>query len=404
MSEIKAHSILYKSRDKYDRFNCISINYKLCDKNFRSLFTFSDSAREKLLFSAGDKSPVLLCTCNRTELYCFGSISAAIKLLSDNIADHIDPEELKRRLMIFSGEGAVKHLFSVACGIESMVIGEDEILGQIKSAYAYSKERIALSAECNMIFQSAVTTAKRIKTETELSKTSVSTATLAAKCAAKLCENVTVMLIGASGKIGTSLLKDLLSYKNVKVLATSRSHNREFELASENPSLEIIPYDKRYDYINRCDCVISATTSPHFTLTADRIRINAADEKMPKLFIDLAVPNDIDPAVTDKGAKLVDIDYFSKLAEENNAQKLDSVERAKAMIEEDMDELKKQLAFHSFLLRFSDVEADLESLSAKEFFFKLKSELSGDAFLQVIKVIDELNFSDNSDKQKQGGK
>lgn len=400
MSEIKAHSLL--NRVEYDRFNCISINYKLCDKNFRSLFTFSDSTSEKLLFSAGDKSPVLLCTCNRTELYCFGGISAAIKLLSDNIADHIDPEELKRRLMIFSGEGAVKHLFSVACGIESMVIGEDEILGQIKSAYAYSKERIALSAECNMIFQSAVTTAKRIKTETELSKTSVSTATLAAKCAAKLCENVTVMLIGASGKIGTSLLKDLLSYKNVKVLATSRSHNREFELASENPSLEIIPYDKRYDYINRCDCVISATTSPHFTLTADRI--NTAETQMPKLFIDIAVPNDIDPAVTDKGAKLVDIDYFSKLAEENNAQKLDSVERAKAMIEEDMDELKKQLAFHSFLPRFSAMEADLERLSAKELFFKLKSELSGDAFLQVIKVLNDLEILDNFDKPKQGGK
>ena len=304
-------------------FTCISVNHKLCGQAFRSLFTFDSAQCEKLLFDVKDLSPVLICTCNRTELYFCGTPEEGIRLLCEQRG--VEIAKLKRKVMIFTDKTAVKRLYSVSCGIESAVIGEDEILGQVRRAYDLSRERIGLSSEVNMIFQGAIACAKKIKTETELSKTSVSTATLAAKEAAHYKDNVRVMLLGASGEIGSLVLKNLLSYKNVTVLATARSHRNALEYISDDPKLEFIPYEKRYERIGECDCTISATSSPHYTVTADMLSDNEN-----KLFIDLAVPRDIDPAVEKlAGARLIDMDFFTELAKENNLKKLDSVERSK---------------------------------------------------------------------------
>ncbi|WP_298486739.1 glutamyl-tRNA reductase [uncultured Ruminococcus sp.] len=364
-------------------FTCISINHKLCGQSFRSLFTFDSSQREKLLFDVKDLSPVLICTCNRTELYFCGTPEEGIRLLCSHSG--VEVAQLKRKVMIFTGRTAIKRLYSVACGIESLVIGEDEILGQLRRAYDFSRERIVLSSDVNMIFQGAIACAKKIKTQTELSKTSVSTATLAAKEAAHYKDDVKVMLLGASGEIGSLVLKNLLSYKNVTVLATARSHKNALEYISDDPKLELIPYEKRYQRIGECDCIISATSSPHYTITADMLE-NAAD----RLFIDLAVPRDIDPAVKRlTGARLIDMDFFTELAKENNARKLDSVERSKLIIDEETDELEKQLMFHDFLPQFEGLDKRLSEVSAKELFFRLKSELDSQAFSKVIDIIKE---------------
>lgn len=365
--------------------NCISINYKLCDKSFRSRFTFSLPQREELLFSVKELSPVLVCTCNRTELYYFGSPADGAELLA-RFGD-VSPEKLRRRIMTFSGKGALKHLFYVCCGIDSMVIGEDEILGQVRGAYTFSKERLALSHESHMIFQAAFAAAKKVKTETALSKTSVSTATLAAKQAAHFADKVNVLLIGASGEIGSKTLKNLLSYKNVAVTATQRSHSGIFELCANAPALTVIPYESRFDSIGKFNCIISATSSPHYTVTADMLEDADGGEKR-LLLIDLAVPNDIDPAAAHlKGVTLLDIDHFSKLAAENNALKLGSVEASHDIIAQELDELEKQLAFHDFLPEFRELSPSLKELSAEELFFRLKSNLSCGAFEQVIDVI-----------------
>ena len=332
-------------------FTCISVNHKLCGQAFRSLFTFDSAQCEKLLFDVKNLSPVLICTCNRTELYFCGTPEEGIRLLCEQSG--VEIAKLKRKVMIFTDKTAVKRLYSVSCGIESAVIGEDEILGQVRRAYDLSRERIGLSPEVNMIFQGAIACAKKIKTETELSKTSVSTATLAAKEAAHYKDNVRVMLLGASGEIGSLVLKNLLSYKNVTVLATARSHRNALEYISD--------------------------------VTADMLSDNEN-----KLFIDLAVPRDIDPAVEKlAGARLIDMDFFTELAKENNLKKLDSVERSKLIIEEETDELEKQLMFHDFLPQFECLDRRLCEVSAKELFFRLKSELDSQTFGKVIEVIKE---------------
>lgn len=360
-------------------FICVSINYKKCGEELRGRFAFSPELRGRFVTENCGLSPVLLCTCSRTELYMLGGVNEGLRLLTE--LSGVPRAVAEGCAMLFSGEGAVRHLFRVACGVDSMVVGEDEILGQLRGAYAFSAERIQLSHGVNIIFQSAVAAAKRIKTETAISRTSVSHATLAAKLAAHSAPEVRVLLIGASGKTGASLLKNLLSYRNVEVVATMRSHSGEAAILPDSRALTVVPYEERYSRIAECGCVISATSSPHTVLTAEKLRECCRGEK---LLIDLAVPRDIDPAAAEiPGVTLRSVDYFSGVARDNNLRKQDSVEQAKQMIEEDIGELRKTLLMHEKLPQIRQSGA-LAGLTAEELFFRLRKELSAAAFSEVV--------------------
>ena len=370
---------------------CISLNYKNADIDLREKLAFSETVCNKII-SALIKSKyisecVILCTCNRTEVdYCGekNSDKYVIGLLAENSGTEEDL--LLRNLLIFHGDNAIQHLFKVACGIDSMVIGEDEILGQTKRAYMYSKENNFVSYELNMIFQSAFACAKKIKTKTALSKTSVSVATLAANEAARFAENVSVLVIGASGKTGSTVLKNLVSHKNVSVKATLRQHNSHLKFI-EDMGIETVDYQKRYEYIQSADCIISATSSPHYTVSLYDLKKHIIGNKK-KLFIDLAVPPDIDASIVDiKGVRLINIDYFERLAQENNELKADSVYAAKEIISQDIDDLKKDMIFHSFLPSLADVKNALSDKPLEELIYRMKNNASAEEFSAFIKIL-----------------
>lgn len=366
---------------------CISINYKNSDVNIRKKLAFSESVQKDFLAEFITDENVseclIVCTCNRTELYFCGneqSVSIAENLLSRYCG--IDCDLLKKHLYLFYADKAVCHLFRVASGIESMVIGEDEILGQIKLAYTSAKDMGMTGYELNMTFQSAMACAKKIKTQTALSKTSVSTATLAGNEIAHFKDRVNVLVIGATGKIGTTLVKNLLSYKNVTVTATSRKHKAQ--TVQNRQSIAIADYADRYSYIDSADCVVSATASPHYTITYYDLKQSIKTDK-PRLFIDLAVPPDIDSTVEQiKDLRLIGIDYFEKLAKGNNELKLDSVESAREIIREECDVLKKDIAFHNFLPYMQTVKNKLSENSLEEIIYKFKANLPSDEFIKIL--------------------
>ncbi len=366
---------------------CISINYKNSDVNIRKKLAFSESVQKDFLAEFITDENVseclIVCTCNRTELYFCGneqSVSIAENLLSRYCG--IDCDLLKKHLYSFYAGKAVCHLFRVASGIESMVIGEDEILGQIKLAYTSAKDMGMTGYELNMTFQSAMACAKKIKTQTALSKTSVSTATLAGNEIAHFKDRVNVLVIGATGKIGTTLVKNLLSYKNVTVTATSRKHKAQ--TVQNRQSIAIADYADRYSYIDSADCVVSATASPHYTITYYDLKQSIKTDK-PRLFIDLAVPPDIDSTVEQiKDLRFIGIDYFEKLAKGNNELKLDSVESAKEIIREECDVLKKDIAFHNFLPYMQTVKNKLSENSLEEIIYKFKANLPSDEFIKIL--------------------
>ena len=371
--------------------NCISISYKKADVEIRKHFAFSGNIVKNILsdfINNGFSQCVLICTCNRTEAYfCGDDFESALKILADY--GKVSRETLSTCVMQFEGDKALLHLFKVACGIDSMVVGEDEILGQTKNAFALATQCKTVSYEFNMIFKSAVTCAKKIKTETALSKTSVSTATLAANEAAKLGENVKVLVIGGTGKIGSTVLKNLVSHKNVTVMTTLRSHCGNLNIVENSPKICTINYDERYEYDDCADCIISATSSPHYTITGKELKKHLKTPKN-RLFIDLAVPPDIDRSAANlEGVKLIGIDYFEKLAHENNAVKLDSVEAAKTIISEEIDLLKKEMDFHGFL-PFVDNVKNIAQNDFEKVLYKLKCDLNAQQFSAVLKSLENL--------------
>lgn len=372
---------------------CISFSYKSANIQLRKNLAFIENTiseiSQKLIDNGNVSECVIICTCNRTEVYFCGNKNSkrdVINALADNSG--ICVELLSKHMMFFDDDNAVYHLFKVAGGIDSMVIGEDEILGQTKSAYMSAKQNNTVSYELNMIFQAAFASAKKIKTETALSKTSVSTATLAANEAAKFSDKVNVLVIGASGKIGTTVIKNLTSHKNVSVKVTLRHHNSAFNFI-EDMGIETIPYKDRYEYIKSADCIISATSSPHYTITRYDLK-NCLIDKKKRLFIDLAVPPDIEESISEiEGVRLINIDYFQKLAKENNALKIDSVEAAKKIIYEEIDILKKDMLFHDFLPCLNEIKNNLLNNSLESLIYKMKSDTSSDefsAFLEVLKT------------------
>ena len=192
----------------------LSFSYKTSGAEDRQCFSFDSETTEELLTSLALSSvqqAVYLFTCNRVELYAVGDACQALEVLCGFAGKNAD--EVKSKVLIFEGKSAVRHLFRVTGGFESMVVGEDEILGQVKKAYFFSKDRGFTDYELNTVFQSAIKDAKRIKTETLLSKSSVSVASLAASyCKSFLPGKKTVLVIGASGDTGRTAVKNLLSY------------------------------------------------------------------------------------------------------------------------------------------------------------------------------------------------
>lgn len=370
-----------------DDMQCVSVSYKNADAKIRGRLAFSDIIRRDIireLFSCKDISQiVMLCTCNRTEVYFVGSENAG-KTIINTLSNYggIDSEKLLPLIRAYDNDRAVRHIFRVACGIDSMVIGEDEILGQVKNAYYEAAELKTVSYELNMIFQAAISCAKKIKTETALSKTSVSTATLAANKAARYADKVNVLLIGATGRIGSAVLKNLLSHKNVEITATLRQHGREFT-ALADPRVKTVNFSERYAAADKADCIISATSSPHFTITLHELKKNHVTEKN-RLFIDLAVPADIDPEITRiQGTELMGIDHFNELARENNALKLDSAEKAERIIDEETDILKKDMLFHDFLPFIETVRGEI----SEKLLFRLRSDLSSEQLAAVLETL-----------------
>lgn len=361
---------------------CLSINYKNAPSDVRSRFSFDIDKRREFREKLGNS--VILCTCNRTELYFTGAEPEyAAELLSrySGIAD------ITGFLRIYAGDTAERHLFRVACGIDSMLVGEDEILRQVKDAYAEASAAGRTDFELNTVFQAAVTCAKRVKTETPLSKTPVSAATIAANEAAKLGESVNVLMIGASGRIGSSTLKNLLPHTNVHITQTARTHSAGY-VCYEN--VETVPYERRYEYMEGADCVISATASPHFTVTASGLRDALRTDK-PRLFIDLAVPPDIDRAVTGvNGVRLLGIDDLGELAKQNNVLRLSAAEQAEVIITGELDEMRKKLAFHAFLPELDSVRGKAGQLTFDEIIYRLRDGLDSGQFSAVLEVLRDM--------------
>lgn len=371
---------------------CISISHKTAVSGVRERFyvpkdEVGDFLR-KLRAAAGVEECVLLSTCNRTEIYVQGegnSFRGLEEVLAE--ASGCAGEQIRNLIRRYQGRNALHHLFRVVCGMESMVIGEDEILGQVRDAYCYAKDAGYTGYELNSVFQAALACAKRVKTETMISKTAVSVATLAVNEVIHLpMANKTVLLMGSSGKMGGIILKNLLNQKNIRIIATVRSHNGISH--SGSAGIEHVDYQDRYASLEAADAVISATSSPHYTLTAGRVK-EAIRTPKERLFLDISMPPDLDAEIGKmEHCRLVALDDIEKLAEDNNRLKQQAFADAGEILHEELEKICKVLAFHRFTeddMRWKERYADC---SAEKILYLLRDKLDSSSFEAVLKVLD----------------
>ncbi len=359
----------------------LGINYRKADATVRGKLTFNPEERAGLRGILG--AAVILCTCNRTEIYFTkADTETVLKLLTDKAGC-----DISEYLRTYEDTHSMRHLFRVASGIDSMIIGEDEILRQVREAYSEAADSGSTDFELNTVFQAAITAAKRVKTETALSKTPASAATIAANEAAKLGGSVSVLMIGASGKTGSSTLRNLLPHANVHITQTARAHKAgtmQFE------GVRTVPYESRYELMNDADCIISATASPHFTVTAAKLKAALKTGK-PRLLIDLAVPPDIERTVTDiPGVRLIGIDDLAELAERGNELRLSAAEQAETIISEELDVLLKKLSFHAFLPKLETAGKAASALTFDELIYRLRDGLDSSQFAAVLDVFADM--------------
>lgn len=343
----------------------------------RELFAFPAEKQQELMkemIARGiAEECVIISTCNRTEVYiytaCPGGNFTELQDLVLEFAGAQDVENIGDYIRFYNGSKAVRHLFHVASGLESMVMGEDQILGQVKRAHDQARETGTCGVYLNTLFRYAVTAAKKVKTETDLSRTSVSTATMAIKAAEQglgTLHGKKVMIIGASGKIGSTVLKNLQCIDGAEVYITSRNMGQAGEDHHHKITYRVMEYEKRYELVNEMDAIISATSSPHYTLTYSKMAEKLVTEK-PRVLVDLAVPIDIEAKVEKlPGIMRYDIDDFQELARTNNEKKQHEVVAADQILDEVQMDFERWMVFQLALPDMASFKEWLEQEAEKK--------------------------------------
>lgn len=326
-----------------------SLNHRTAPVEVRERFALSEErlpeALRELKRSKGILEGVILSTCNRTEVYAvvgrLGLCGAYVREFVDRFygkqdvafADHMQVEE---------DEAAVRHLFRVACGLDSMVIGETQILGQVKTAYFAAQRERTTGTLLNRLFHQAITVAKRAHSETKINDHAVSVAYAACELAKQRLGDLQgrrAMLLGA-GETAELALKHLLAQGVGHVTVANRTRERAEDLAAKLPggracSLEEVPERLAADGI---DIVIASTASPGHVLTRELVERALGTLHRPLMLIDIAVPRDIDPAIGNLDqVYLYDIDDLQAVVADNWESRRKQAGKIETLIERELD-------------------------------------------------------------------
>jgi glutamyl-tRNA reductase len=281
---------------------------------------------------------MILSTCNRVEVVAHSPDDQRIRQF---LCDYhrISADALSSHLYSFRNTDAIRHIFRVAASLDSMMIGEPQILGQVKEAYRIAADAGAIGMHLSALMSRAFAVAKKIRSETGISQSAVSISYAAVELARKIFGDLggkTVMIIGAS-KMGELAARHLKRAGISSVLVTNRTFERAVELARVFEGAAV-PFEHFSDHIDRADIVISSTGAPQFII--DRTMAEQAiirRRNKPMFFIDIAVPRDIDPAVNEiDNAFLYDIDDLQQGVDSNLKERLKEASRAEEIIDQEV--------------------------------------------------------------------
>src|SRR5690349_5500305 len=310
----------------------------------RERFAFSEpaipEALQKLRNSGVTREAVILSTCNRVEIYAVPEQAPAVAFHSmrDFLASwHAHSEPLGNEFYQMSEPQSLHHLFKVACGLDSMVLGETEILGQLKKAYDLALRGGHTGGRLNKAFQKAFNVAKHIRTETNIQRGSISVGSVAVELAGKIFTSLhdrQVMVIGA-GETSEKTARALLSRGAKSIIVANRSHDRAVALANELGGRAVL-FDHWINEFEKVDIAISSTSAPHPILNRARLEpLMKLRRNRPLLLIDIAVPRDIDPEINlMPDVYLYNIDDLQGIADQSMKQRQEEIVRCEDIIKE----------------------------------------------------------------------
>ena len=322
----------------------IGLSHRTSPVELRERFAFAGETLPAALAALRATGTVteaaILSTCNRVEIYAVTPLApeaAFVELKKFLVAHHAFDGPLGDELYTLAEPASLHHLFKVASGLDSMVVGETEIFGQLKQAYDTALQHQQTGARLNRAFQRAFNTAKQIRTETNIQRGSVSVMSAAVELAEKIFSSLSpheVLVIGA-GETSEKTARALLSRGARGVVVTNRSPERATALAAELGG-RTVPFEQWTAALEKLDIAISSTAAPHHIL--DRATLEPLLRRRrdrPLLLIDLAVPRDIDPAVNGlDNVYLYNVDDLQSIAADYLQQRQEEVARCEQIIRE----------------------------------------------------------------------
>ncbi|WP_099352090.1 glutamyl-tRNA reductase [Fredinandcohnia onubensis] len=331
----------------------VGLNYRTAPVEIREKLTFDpDSIAQAMKELKGKKSileNIIVSTCNRTEIYAVvDQLHTGRYYIKDFLSQWfgIDKEEFTPYLSIFEDEGAVEHLFHVTCGLNSMVVGETQILGQVRSSFLSAQEKGTSGTVFNHLFKQSITLAKRAHSETEIGSNAVSVSYAAVELAKKIFGDLTnknVLILGA-GKMGELAVQNLHGSGVGKVTVMNRTFEKAQNLAEKFQG-EAKTIEELQCALVEADIMISSTGAKGYVITQEMMQdVERMRKGRPLFMVDIAVPRDLDPGLADlESVFLYDIDDLEGIVEANLQERKVAAEEIELMIESEIVEFKNWL-------------------------------------------------------------
>lgn len=328
---------------------CLGLNHRTAPVEVRERFAIGTTklgaSSSELVAMTGVAEGLVISTCNRTEFYLVAlDARVAFASLESHLAEQTQLDgRATPHFYRMEKTHAARHLCRVVSGLDSMMLGETEIFGQVKVAYQAALEAGATSTVLNRVFQRAFGVGKKVRTETSIQEGSTSVGNVAVDLAEKIfghLKNSEVMILGA-GEMSRITAQSLVSRGARSIFVSNRSYDRAVELATDMGGTAV-RFDDWQSVLKRVDIVISSTGAPHAIVQrADVEKARRARKFRPLFFIDIAVPRDIDPAVGEiEEVYLYDIDTLEQLAEEARGRRQKQIEECERIIDAELEKLQ----------------------------------------------------------------
>ena len=320
----------------------IGVNHLTAPIQIGEKMSFTDSQKIEFLNQVLDhhiREALILATCNRSELYlCHDNIESKLDCIISIYHDFCHIAGIEDYLFIKVGEEAMRHMYRVTAGLESIVLGEDQILGQVKDAHEFAMEIGSSGKVLNKCFREAITVAKKMKEETKISHYPVSISSIGVKHLKEEMGGLKGkkgLLIGM-GTMGKLALEYLLEEEVESIYIANRTLCKINDLKETCPIIIPIDYEERYEMLNKVDFVISSTTSPHLVLQEKYIP--SIEHKL--YLLDIAMPRDIEASIGNKeNIYLYDIDDLHSIVDKNTEKRKKLAQQVEVVIEESLEEL-----------------------------------------------------------------